>query len=80
MTSLVKDGPYYLARLYVTRRRLEQAESGEHAIDDETLEQLGADLVMLGDKLRELYPVKSQTANVVRLSDHLARKRGKAAS
>lgn len=76
MTALVKDGPYYLARLFVTRRRLEQAESGECDVDDETVMQLGKDLTMLGEKLRELCPPKSMTANVVRMTEWRQRKRG----
>lgn len=80
MTGLVRDKAHYMAWLIVTRRRLEQAESGLFPIDNETLLQLGADIVAIEAKLRELCPKKSQTANVVRLADHLERKRRKAAS
>lgn len=76
MTALALDGAYYLARLYVTRRKLEQAQAGECPIDDDTLMQLGKDLTMLGEKLRELCPPKSMTANVVRMTEWRQRKRG----
>lgn len=75
MSALVMDANYYVARLCVTRRRLEQAETGQHPIDNETLTQLGEDLTMLGEKLRELCPPRSITANVVRMSEWRQRKR-----